>query len=67
MDKEQLTTDLTHLVAEIDRLPLENSELVRLRSLVSEIEDHIEDREREQAPQEIVDDVVPGFRQEFDQ
>lgn len=47
MDKQQITEDLTHLVAEIDRLPLENAELRNLRQLVSEIEDHLEGRERE--------------------
>jgi len=54
MDKEQLTEDLTELIAEIDRLPLENAELRRLRSLVSEIEEHVEGRQ-EEAPGEIVD------------
>jgi regulator of replication initiation timing len=55
MDKEQLTQDLTELLAEIDRLPLENVELRRLRSLVSEIEDHVEGRQEQEDSGEIVD------------
>ena len=55
VDKEQLTRDLTHLVAEIDRLPLENSELHNLRALVSEIEEHLEGRGEQEGGGEIVD------------
>ena len=54
MDKDQISRDLAHLLAEIDRLPLENSELHDLRVLVSEIEEHVEGREEERSG-EIVD------------
>lgn len=55
MEKEQISRDLIHLLAEIDRLPLENSELRKLRELVSEIEDHVEGRPERDDPGEIVD------------
>ena len=42
MDKNQIVQDLVHLVNEIDRLPMEESERVHLRRLVSQIETHVE-------------------------
>ena len=54
MDKEQLVHDLTRLVEEIDKLPLEQAELQRMHALVNDIEDHLEGRPAEK-PQEVVD------------
>ena len=56
MDKEQLLKDLTRLVDEIDKLPLEQAELQRMHALVNDIEDHLEGRPN-QGPQEVVDAV----------
>ncbi len=56
MDKEQLVQDLTRLVEEIDKLPLEQAELQRMHALVNDIEDHLEGRHAEE-PQEVVDAV----------
>ena len=56
MDKEQLVRDLTRLVEEIDKLPLEQEELQRMHALVNDIEDHIEGRPAE-GSQEVVDAV----------
>jgi hypothetical protein len=55
MEKEQISKDLTHLLAEIDRLPLENAELHKLRQLVSEIESHVEGHPERDDHGEIVD------------
>ena len=63
MDKEQLIQDLTRLVEEIEKLPLEQDELQRMNALVNDIEDHIEGRQ-EEGPQEVVDAVdqmISGF------
>ena len=56
MDKEQLVQDLTRLVEEIDKLPLEQAELQRMHALVNDIEDHLEGRHAEE-PQAVVDAV----------
>ena len=56
MDKEQLLQDLTRLVEEIEKLPLEQGELRRMHALVNDIENHLEDRPEEES-KEIVDAV----------
>ncbi len=56
MDKEQLVQDLTRLVDEIDKLPLEQAELQRMHALVNDIEDHLEGRQTRE-PQQVVDAV----------
>jgi hypothetical protein len=56
VDKEQLVEDLTRLVEEIEKLPIEKEELRRMHALVNDIEDHLEGRPTE-GPQEVVDAV----------
>jgi hypothetical protein len=57
MDKSQIYDDLTQLVSEIDRLPIDEAETRRLHELLTRLEAHVEGREEESGPQEIVDTV----------
>ena len=57
MDKDGIYDDLAQLVKEIDRLPIDDEETRRLNELVTRLEGHVEGREPEREPQEIVDTV----------
>ena len=57
MNKQQIYQDLSRLVDEIDKLPLDGEESKRLHKVVTEIEDHLEGREEEPSPDEVVDTV----------
>jgi hypothetical protein len=57
MNKQQIYQDLTRLIDEIDKLPLDNTESRGLHKVVTDIENHLEGREEERGPQDVVDTV----------
>ncbi len=57
MDKDQIYQDLTRLVDEIDRMPLEDDERRRLHRIVGDIEVHVDEPEETERPEELVDTV----------
>ncbi len=64
MDKEQIYQDLSRLLNEIDRLPMEEQERLHLHRLVGEIEGHVEEPQRTENPEQLagtVDEVITRF------
>lgn len=69
MDKEQIYQDLNRLLNEIDQLPMEEQERMRLHRLVGDIEVHIDEPKeasnREEMTREelahTVDEVITRF------
>ena len=57
MDKDQIYQDLTRLVDEIDRMPLEDDERRRLHRIVGDIEVHVDEPAETERPEELVDTV----------
>ena len=64
MDKEQIYQDLSRLLNEIDQLPMEEQERMRLHQLVGEIEVHIDEPQQTENPEQLantVDEVITRF------
>lgn len=57
MDKEQIYQDLSRLLNEIDQLPLDDAERLRLHQMVSEMEEHVGGRKPADKPGELGDTV----------
>jgi hypothetical protein len=67
LDKEQIYQDLNRLLTEIDLLPMEEQERLRLHSLVSEIEMHVDEPKEKAHREELVntvDEVITRFETE---
>lgn len=64
MDKEQIYQDLSRLLNEIDQLPMEEDERLRLHRLVGEIEVHVDEPLETASPEELVstvDELITRF------
>ena len=57
MSKEQVLSDLSRLLDEVDRLPLESAERQRLHGLISDVELHLDEDRATGETLEIVDTV----------
>jgi hypothetical protein len=64
LDKEQIYQDLSRLLNEIDQLPMEEQERVRLHQLVREIEVHVDEPHEATRSEELagtVDELITRF------
>jgi hypothetical protein len=64
LDKDQIYQDLSRLLTEIDLLPMEEQERLRLHRLVGEIEVHIDEPKEAAHAEELantVDEVITRF------
>jgi hypothetical protein len=64
LDREQIFQDLSRLLNEIDQLPMEEEERLRLHRLVGEIEVHVDEPQEAASSEALastVDEVITRF------